>query len=123
MARLTSCKYCGRVHSVSFDCGQKPKRVKTNTDEVRTRNKYKWQKVRKRVNERDHYMCRVCFDCGVIRTIGLETHHITPLSEDGSLAYEEDNLITLCAEHHKAADKGLIGKSELSRLAESEMLL
>lgn len=121
MPRLKSCKYCGRVHAATYDCGHKPKRTKATTDEVKARNKYQWQKVRKRVNERDHFMCRVCFERGAINTDRLETHHIVPLAEDDSLAYEEDNLITLCAGHHKAADSGLIARTELMGLAGSEM--
>lgn len=123
MPRLKSCKYCGRIHTTTFDCGQKPKRVKAATDEVSVRNKYRWQKVRKRVNERDHYMCRTCFARGVINTVGLETHHIVPLVEDADLAYEDDNLITLCVEHHKEADRGVITRAELNGLAESEITL
>lgn len=75
------------------------------------------------MNERDHYMCRVCFARGVINTIGLETHHIVPLTEDADLAYEDDNLITLCVGHHKEADSGLIARAELIRLAGSEITL
>ena len=123
MPRLKSCKYCGRVHATTFDCGQKPKRVKTATDEVSVRNKYQWQKIRKAVNERDHFMCRVCFERGIINIDRLETHHIVPLVEDGSLAYDEDNLITLCARHHKEADSGLIPRAGLIRLVGSEITL
>lgn len=26
---LKSCKYCGRIHAKNFDCGKKPKRIKS----------------------------------------------------------------------------------------------
>lgn len=123
MPRLKSCKYCGRVHATTFDCGHRPKRIKAATDEVSIRNKYQWQKVRKRVNERDHFMCRVCFERGVINTSGLETHHIVPLAEDDLLAYDDDNLITLCTGHHRAADGGIIDRTHLMGIARAEMTL
>lgn len=119
MPRLKSCKYCGRVHSGG--CTSKPKRIKESNDHTKLRTCRKWDKVRKRVNERDHYMCRVCFARGAINTVGLETHHIIPLVDDADLAYEDDNLITLCVEHHKAADRGLIAREELYRLVRSEI--
>ena len=122
-AMLKSCKYCGHIHDSKYDCGSKPKRSKENTEQTRLRTCRKWNKTRKQVNDRDHFICRVCFARGVIHADGLETHHIVPLAEDDSLAYEEDNLITLCVEHHKAADKGLIARAELTALAGSELTI
>lgn len=48
---------------------------------------------------------------------GLETHHIVPLAEDDTLAYDDDNLITLCVAHHKAAEQGEFSREALKKLA------
>lgn len=116
MNRLRSCKYCGRVHETSYDCGQKPNRNKETTVAVRLRNRNMWKITRKRVYERDHYMCKVCAMQKCITTDNLEAHHIVPLVEDDMLAYDEDNIITLCSKHHKEADAGKIGRNTLKRM-------
>ena len=115
MSRLRSCPVCGRVHPAG-GCMQ-PKRTKESTEHTRLRTCRRWDKTRKAVNERDRHLCRVCLSLGRLQYDALETHHIVPLAEDPEKAYDEDNLITLCVLHHKAADRGEIDRGELLRLA------
>ena len=119
MARIKSCPYCGRVHAADYDCGQKPKRQKESTELTKLRSCRRWNNVRKLVNERDHYLCRVCLAQKRLTHDKLETHHIVPLCEDVDLAYDPNNLITLCAKHHKAADSGQISRNMLQDLTRS----
>ena len=49
-----------------------------------------------RVIERDNYRCRLCGT-----TQNLNCHHIIYKSEDRSKVNDENNLIMLCAEHHR----------------------
>ncbi|WP_079977819.1 HNH endonuclease [Halanaeroarchaeum sulfurireducens] len=57
--------------------------------------------------ERADQRCEWCGD----RSDHLEVHHIEPRSEGGS--NEPDNLIVLCPNHHRQADKGGISKTKL----------
>ena len=59
-----------------------------------------WLVVRKRVLNRDNYLCRVCLDKGSLSE-GVTVHHIIPLEDDRSKTYEIDNLISLCNQCHK----------------------
>ena len=46
----------------------------------------------------------------------LETHHIVPIAEAPELAYDVDNLVTLCRRHHEYAES--IPPGELRRILE-----
>lgn len=123
MSRLKACQYCGRVHAADYNCGQRPGRQKAETEAVKLRTCRKWDDTRKLVNDRDHHLCRVCLALHRLTAGCLETHHIIPLTEDASLAYDPDNLITLCVKHHKAADRGHIDREVLRDLARSAMCI
>lgn len=47
----------------------------------------------------------------------LSVHHIVPINEDESRAYEMHNAITLCRAHHGMAECGEIGREHLEQLA------
>lgn len=117
---LKSCKYCGRIHDSKMDCGCKPKRIKESTAESSFRGTAKWKKKRMQILERDGHMCQLCLrglhDIGTRRFNGkdLEVHHIVPLSVNFDLRLEDDNLITLCGEHHELAEAKAI-EGELLR--------
>lgn len=120
-----SCKYCGFIHKVGFDCSKKPKRnYKIKEQEKdKFRSSYIWQKKREEIKKRDLYLCRICRDeitNGEIKYNyeDLSVHHIVPLEVDYSLRLENDNLITLCEIHHKEAEKGTIKAEYLKRLIE-----
>lgn len=48
------------------------------------------------VMQRDNYRCRLCGT-----SLNLHLHHIIYKSEDKSKINDENNLIMLCAEHHR----------------------
>lgn len=115
---LRTCQYCGRIHDSRHDCGKRPKRTeRKDREESRLRTCRRWDKTRHDIYERDHHMCRVCWDRGRITVDRLEAHHIVPLHEAPELAYEDDNLITLCVRHHKEAERGQIERKTLILLA------
>ena len=58
-------------------------------------------------------MCQYCLKQGRYTFNGLSVHHITPINEAYDKRLDDDNLITLCDEHHKAAERGEISKKEL----------
>lgn len=112
-----SCQYCGRVHPVGYECPKKPKRKKQGKREAeQTRNSYAWQKKRREIKERDHYLCVYSLSQGRIVYEDLEVHHIIPLEERPDLALEDSNLITLSAEVHEQAERGEISREELLEL-------
>ncbi len=123
MPRMKSCSYCGRIHQANYICQKKQARVKEPTEASRLRTCRRWDKTRKRVYERDHFLCRVCFRRGKFTSEALEAHHIQPLREAPELAYEDENIITLCQRHHKEADRGIISRDFLKDLVEAPFAL
>lgn len=112
-----SCKWCDRLHPVGYACPKKPQRRRKNTEAQLFRNTYEWRRTRKRVNERDGFLCRICLMRGVLNREDLSTHHIVPLEESLEYATDEDWCITLCDGDHKSADRGEISRDLLHRLA------
>lgn len=53
----------------------------------------------------------------------LGVHHIVPLMADFDKRLDNDNLITLCASHHRQADAGRIPRAELAALAAQPAML
>lgn len=113
---LKSCKYCGRIHDPKFDCGRKPKRKKEPTQINKFRWSRKWREKRNSIVERDLYLCQVCKANNIYTYDSLEVHHIVSLEADYDLRLYDDNLITLCVEHHKQADRGEISRDYLYKL-------
>lgn len=115
-----SCRYCGRIHEMNEVCPMTPKRKhtpKARSEQNSIRGSAAYQAIRKNIVERDHHLCRVCFlDHGTLATYRLEVHHITPIEEAPSRAYDENNLITLCRNHHELAEAGIITKDHLYSL-------
>jgi len=65
---------------------------------------------------------RCCYpNCDVTDPLQLEVHHIEPISEGGNQT-EEDNLIVLCANHHKRATTTGIGKAKLRQYSVAKIL-
>ncbi len=63
----------------------------------------KWRKVRHQVLVRDHFECLHCKKEGKLtinQQQSLEVDHILELSERPDLAYDLNNLQTLCKYHH-----------------------
>ncbi len=138
-----TCLYCGKIHEKGYVCPKKPvrkskSRTKDRSDKaVRFRSGGDWSKTARAVKGRDMYMCRVCLDGkyplkgeGVsgtaptgerINFVDLEVHHIEKISDRYDLRLCEDNLITLCREHHRMAEHGEIPKKYLRELAKKEV--
>ena len=63
----------------------------------------KWRKTREQVLRRDHYECLQCKAEGKLtinQQQSLEVDHILELYTYPELAYDMDNLQTLCKYHH-----------------------
>jgi len=60
----------------------------------RIRHLVAWSRCRKKALERDCFTCQMCFGSG------LEVHHIKPTRTNPEIAYDINNLITLCKKCH-----------------------
>lgn len=117
---MKTCSRCGKLHDFNYQCN-KNRSTKKDTQANSIRNTYKWTKKSLEIRERDKNLCRCCladiYDTQYTYNFKqLEVHHIIPIEEDITLAFEDDNLITLCVYHHKLADKGVIPRKILSQL-------
>ena len=112
-----SCKYCGRIHGINEACPVKPRRTKKRTSQSDIRSRYSWTKKSLEIRERDVFLCRLCLTSGRINYTDVGVHHIIPLGEDESFAFDDDWLISLCAVHHKQADAGEINRQLLHDMA------
>ena len=81
-----------------------------NANIAKLYNSQKWQKLRQ-AQLMLQPLCQHCLENGKV-TAGEEIHHIVPISkgqtleEQTYLAYNADNIITLCTEcHHKVHNK------------------
>lgn len=111
---LISCSKCGRTHNRGYKCragGRLPQ-----TDEQALRSRYKWTKKSGDIRERSFHLCAICKELGDYSPKEVEVHHIIKLKENPSLLLEDSNLITLCVDHHKAADRGEIDIDYLREL-------
>ncbi len=108
-----SCAYCGRIHEKSYDCGRKPKRVKKRYEKESFRSTALWQRKAEEIKTRDRYLCQICFrnlyhTTNRLNSKDLSVHHAKPLKEAYELRLDNENLLTLCENHHKMADSGKI---------------
>lgn len=120
-----SCKWCGRTHKENYICYKKSPKQKKNTEAVKFRNSMVWQSKREEIKKRDKYLCQVC-----IRNLyepryqyqyeDLHVHHAVPVIENESGHLDNNNLITLCSEHHHMADKGKIPLMEIKEIIEEQ---
>lgn len=119
---LKACPYCGRIHPKGFDCGRLPKRgSQKDTVEQRFRSSTRWTRKSIRIRERDHYMCVYCMQHDKrINTDDIEVHHIVPVKEDYDRRLDDDNLISLCREHHEAAEAHVISRDTLLSMARAQ---
>ena len=124
----TTCRYCGRIHERSYDCGRKPKpKTPTGADtpeERRFRKTEAWKRMSLRIRRRDNYLCQIClrgmyqYDTeSPLTYTGIEVHHIVPLAADPERRLDVYNLITLCRYHHELAESGRIQTGELEAIA------
>ena len=112
---LFSCSKCGKIHDKSFKCTGGVSLPQTN--EQALRSKYKWTKKSRDIRERSYHLCAICKALGDYTPKEVEVHHIIKIRDDSNLLLEDSNLITLCIEHHKKADRGEYDIDDLRRLA------
>lgn len=65
------------------------------------RSATQFKEWRKKVFERDNFICQICFQRGGF----LEPHHIKSVAAHPELVFEVNNGITLCINCHKKTDK------------------
>ena len=118
---LKTCSKCGIVQE-DHRCPYRKPRFKTkDTRANKFRSTKAWANKSQEIRQRDKYLCVVCRN-NLYHTINqfnydkLEVHHITPIEEDYNKRLDNDNLITLCAYHHKMAECGDIPKEKLYEL-------
>ena len=117
-----SCQHCGRIHEEGYVCSKRPSKNKKKIDEAsRFRSTSTWQEKRRKIKERDNYLCQVC-----IRDLygarckynyeNLQVHHAVPIGQNEELWLENSNLITLCPMHHSMCDRGEIPYDEVKKI-------
>lgn len=62
-------------------------------------NSTKWERKRKMILRRDGYLCQLCKRYGRMKEADT-VHHIKHVDEYPELAYESDNLISICKKCH-----------------------
>ena len=93
------------------------------TKEQALRKRTTWTNKSREIRERSLYLCAVCKDRGEISfDDDLEVHHIIKLRDNPSGLLEDDNLICLCVNHHKQADRGELSIDYLRQLIKNRDL-
>lgn len=117
-----SCPYCGRMHDRGYICPKKPvRRYRYDKTAYRVHHSDRWKRKSIEIRERDNYLCVYCLlHEKRINAQGIEVHHIVPIEADEERSFDNDNLISLCRQHHEEAEKGLISCEELSEMARKQ---
>lgn len=110
-----ACSKCGRIHSSNYECNVG--RTFTGGNERKLRSTYSWTKKSLEIRERANHLCEVCRAMGIFTYNNIEVHHIIKVKDDESQLLNDENLICLCEEHHKQADRNEIDKDYLRELA------
>lgn len=121
MGRLVSCTRCGRIHEENrctmpnMVYGRKQQTSKYRADR-------RWHYARRQALDRDLYCCRMCLDMdNYIERENLEVHHIIPIYKNHDMAYEVNNLITLCNRHHRLVEDNERYTKYLQALTEADV--
>lgn len=91
----------------------------------RFRSTEAWKKKSEEIRTRDKYLCQICFrklygTRKQYNDVGVSVHHIIPIVEDWDSRLDNDKLIVLCEEHHKAAERGDIPRDRLLAIAREQ---
>ena len=111
-----TCSRCGKIHPFDYKCTKG--KVYSGGEERKLRNTYAWEKKSKQIREKAQHLCEVCRREGRLTYNNLEVHHIVKVKDNTSLLLDDYNLVCLCQEHHKKADKGLIDADYLRKIAD-----
>lgn len=130
---LKACSYCGQIHDSQYICSQKEKRTKERQSYRSNENKriydfhrsHKWKNKSLDIRERDNYCCQVCIrrlhnPDRQFETDNISVHHIVPIAEDWESRLDDNNLVSLCTKHHEQAEKGIIKRDELLKIAKEQ---
>lgn len=110
-----SCSRCGKIHPTTYNCNKG--KVYRGGIERELRNTYDWVQKSLEIREKSNYLCAICRDEGRYTYNNLEVHHIVKVRENNNLLLDNYNLLCLCVEHHKKADKGEIDINYQLKLA------
>ena len=116
IALYKCCSRCGKIHTKNYTCHD-GKRIYVGGSERQLRSTWRWTEKSRDIRERAHYLCEVCKAEGRLTYDDIEVHHIVPLSEWNEGLLEDSNLVCLCVDHHKQADRGEISREALKILA------
>lgn len=90
---------------------------KVDKETMRFYKSKKWRETREKVLKRDNYECQECKKQGIVKTIdhskhkSLDVDHIKELDSYPELAFDMDNLVTLCVScHNKKHNRHQRGK-------------
>ena len=113
---LRTCSHCGVVPEDHICPHRKIRKNYSDADDIRKTNR--WHRKSLEIRERDNFLCKVCINEVYNTKIkynsnDISVHHIVPLEEDSRLAFENNNLISLCRYHHELAERGDIPRNEL----------
>lgn len=83
-----------------------------------------WRKLSAEILRRDNYECQECKKEGKL-TIKqhkkkLDIHHIKELETNPELAYEKDNLETVCVHHHNILDNKVFNTKSRTKFVNEE---
>ena len=114
---------CGVVEEGHICPHRKSRQKSGDRQSDRFRKTKVWTAKSIEIRQRDKYLCQVCLrnkynTLNYLNYKTVEVHHITPINEDYNRRLDNDNLISLCAYHHRMADKGLIPRAELYKIVE-----
>ena len=115
---LRACSKCGKIHEASFKCLAQ---VLPKTQEQKLRNKNAWRKKSEQIRELSFHLCAVCADNGDYTIKPVEVHHIVKLRDEPEKLLDDFNLVTLCVDHHKKADRGELSAEYLRELAKKRI--
>lgn len=122
---LKSCQYCGKIHDSKYICSERHKKNKTITEADKFRCTSLWQKKREEIKKRDLYLCQICIrelydTINKYNTEHLSVHHNIPINEDYNKRLDNNNLLTVCDQHHELCENEKIPREEVQRIIDEQ---
>lgn len=93
--------YCDKHKPTKTHFRNHQKKLNIKEDEKGKMSGRRWRELRERVISRDLGCCRFCLINGYGESKNLEVHHLLKRVDREDLIYDMDNLVTLCATHHR----------------------
>ena len=112
------CSRCQKVHPFNEPCGcAKYKKDYKGGEERKLRSKNAWTQKSLEIRERADNLCEVCRQHNRFVYKAVSVHHIEKVREHPELYLDNENLICLCPDCHRKADKGELQKEFLKGIA------